>query len=135
LETGEVRWLRDIAHRTTVIGDDPPIMVGITIDITEEKQRAIDKERRSGEDELTGLPNRRSLSAHLAARCTAAEPFALAFVDLNGVKMLNDRHGHASGDACLGLLGRALSAALAQGEFAARLGGDEFVILVDGAEQ
>ncbi|MEO3385151.1 sensor domain-containing diguanylate cyclase [Mesorhizobium sp. CAU 1741] len=135
LAEGETRWLRDIAHRSADNGSGSPVMVGITLDITEEKLRALDSERQSGEDELTGLPNRRSLLDHLAQRVGAGLPLALAFIDLNGFKTLNDRHGHASGDMCLGLLGRNLTARLAKGEFAARLGGDEFVIIVQGDDE
>ncbi|TYR29954.1 diguanylate cyclase [Mesorhizobium microcysteis] len=134
LDNGEIRWFRDIAHRVASAGEGAPTIFGITIDVTEEKQRTLDRERRSDQDDLTGLPNRRALMEHLADRLFDETEFALAFVDLNGFKTLNDQHGHASGDACLRLLGRTLSASLHDDEFAARMGGDEFVIIIPASD-
>lgn len=127
LDSGEERWLRDIGH---LVSDDPPMMVGITLDITEEKLAALAKERDLSRDELTGLPNRRALMAWLEARLSAGGTLSLGFLDLNGFKMLNDRRGHAAGDRCLRAIGQTLAGRLAPDEFAARIGGDEFIVVV-----
>jgi diguanylate cyclase (GGDEF)-like protein len=129
-EDGEERWLRDIGHLVSSDGGAPTHMVGITIDITHEKQRALDDLARSSHDDLTGLPNRRRLMQMLSESCNRTSSFSLAFIDLNGFKLLNDRHGHAAGDRCLADIGTALTALCSEGEFCARLGGDEFVIVV-----
>lgn len=131
LDDGTERWLRDIGHMVQRAPGEPPMMVGITLDITHEKQRELEDALRSGMDDLTGLPCRRRLTGELDRRCASTgAAFALAFVDLNGFKQLNDRHGHAAGDACLAAIGRAFRTLARDDEFCARLGGDEFVLLV-----
>ncbi|MGT2488765.1 GGDEF domain-containing protein [Methylobacterium oryzae CBMB20] len=60
-------------------------------------------------------------------------PCALLCIDLDGFKPVNDRHGHAVGDALLQQLAERLRAALGEGDCAARLGGDEFTILLADA--
>ena len=91
-------------------------------------------ERIAGTDALTGLPNRRALTADLAARMrTACErrPLGLLIFDLDGFKLYNDTFGHPAGDALLVRLAHKLRAL--PGESAAyRLGGDEFCVLADG---
>ena len=99
LESGEERWLRDIGHIVSGGPGDPPIMIGITLDITGEKLRAIEEEQRSLSDDLTGLPNRRALTEALDGLAAGGRAFCLGFVDLNGFKPLNDRHGHAAATA------------------------------------
>ena len=82
-------------------------------------------------DELTGLYNRRGFmevanQAHsLALR--DARPAALLFVDLNGMKQINDKLGHEVGDQALVDAADVLTIALGDGEVLGRLGGDEFV--------
>ncbi len=85
-------------------------------------------------DALTGLPNRALLSdrlAHCMARRTRrpGEP-ALALLDLDHFKEINDEHGHQVGDEVLIQVGQRLLATVRQQDTVARLGGDEFVVLV-----
>jgi diguanylate cyclase (GGDEF)-like protein len=83
-------------------------------------------------DALTRLPNRRSLQALLEqalAGCSAQHPLALYLIDLDGFKPVNDRHGHAVGDALLVAFARRLGGLLRAGDVVARMGGDEFVVL------
>ena len=80
-------------------------------------------------DALTGLGNRRKLSADLAdtlADAAAGEPSALLLFDLDGFKNYNDTFGHLAGDALLARLGARLEAAVSAHGAAYRLGGDEF---------
>lgn len=85
-------------------------------------------------DTLTGLPNRRMLLAELTRLMHAAEdegkPLALAFVDLDHFKQINDTHGHPAGDALLRTLAQRLRSAARPGDVIARMGGDEFVLLL-----
>ncbi|MGB8403536.1 MAG: sensor domain-containing diguanylate cyclase [Mycobacterium sp.] len=87
-------------------------------------------------DDLTGLCNRRGFyllaeSAlhsvhHNGRRCL------LAFIDVDGLKQVNDQHGHEVGDALLADIGKLLRETVHESEFVARIGGDEFCVLLPG---
>ncbi len=84
-------------------------------------------------DPLTGLANRREFDLRLdeeIARADGAGRFAIALLDLNGFKPINDRHGHAIGDGVLCELAERLRRACGDHAVVARQGGDEFAILV-----
>ncbi len=89
-------------------------------------------------DALTGLANRRAVDAHLdeAVERHRREGVAVSLVvcDLNGLKQVNDTHGHAVGDRLLERFGSVLSVcgAMVPGALVARLGGDEFCLLAVG---
>jgi diguanylate cyclase (GGDEF)-like protein len=106
--------LRDLARRSA-----------ITARLAEISQR----------DPLTGLLNRGAFTAALDNRIAVARAngsvFALAFVDLDGFKRINDQHGHATGDIVLQQVAGRLAATARERDVIARLGGDEFVILLD----
>lgn len=86
-------------------------------------------------DELTGLPNRAALVRVLSEAERAVDPdrqrSALCFIDLDRFKPVNDRAGHAAGDALLKTVARVIRGSCRAQDFAARLGGDEFVVLLD----
>ena len=91
-------------------------------------------------DALTGLFNRRSFDTHLGQALARTDrygwPFALALLDLDRFKRINDEHGHHQGDVVLSTIGTELNRSLRGGDVAARLGGDEFaLILVDGTPE
>jgi diguanylate cyclase (GGDEF)-like protein len=81
-------------------------------------------------DPLTGLANRTAFADHLASRLTdpAAHPVAVALLDLNDFKDVNDSHGHDTGDRLLQGCAERLVAAAPDGSVVARLGGDEFAL-------
>jgi diguanylate cyclase len=84
-------------------------------------------------DPLTGLLNRRALSERLdveMASAAANRPFAIALLDLDGFKPVNDRYGHATGDILLREVANRLCAACDGSAIVARMGGDEFAVLV-----
>jgi diguanylate cyclase (GGDEF)-like protein len=86
-------------------------------------------------DPLTRLPNRRALGLRLEHMVERAErhgggPAVLA-VDLDGVRLINELHGHGAGDAALVEVAQRLHAALRKIDLPARVGGDEFVVLLD----
>ncbi len=86
-------------------------------------------------DPLTGLFNRRAL-VELAEDAFAAPDamVGLALIDLDGFKAVNDRHGHAAGDALLVQIAARMQRAVGADAMLARLGGDEFALLVAGPE-
>ncbi|GAA2522808.1 GGDEF domain-containing protein [Pilimelia columellifera] len=81
-------------------------------------------------DELTGLPNRRHLMTHLRQAVSAGEQVAVAVLDLDGFKTINDRYGHGAGDDILTETARRLNTT-AGVRLAARLAGDEFALVID----
>ena len=84
-------------------------------------------------DSLTGLANRRAFIAALEARLAApavTPPFALALLDLDGFKPINDTFGHAAGDLVLIEVAARLRREAGAGAFVARIGGDEFALLL-----
>lgn len=89
-------------------------------------------------DHLTGLPNRRAFVDFLDSiqhdTCSDQKCFGILQVDLDNFKRVNDRHGHAVGDAVLEDVARVLRSSLHSSDFVARLGGDEFAIVVADAQ-
>jgi diguanylate cyclase (GGDEF)-like protein len=85
-------------------------------------------------DGLTGLWNRRNFDLRLESELSRAvrfsEPFAVVFVELDQMKVVNDRHGHQAGDTVLIELARRLSEAVREVDLVARWGGDEFTLLL-----
>jgi diguanylate cyclase (GGDEF)-like protein len=89
-------------------------------------------------DGLTGLANRRALMDHLDTilknRRAADRPLTVLLIDVDNFKGINDRDGHAEGDAVLRAVGAALRAATRDVDLVGRLGGDEFLIVLRGAD-
>lgn len=87
-------------------------------------------------DRVTGLPNRNlfldrlNQEIHRAHRTSSV--FALAFVDLDDFKFINDHYGHAAGDEVLKAVGAQLNHCVRDTDTIARLGGDEFVLILPG---
>jgi diguanylate cyclase (GGDEF)-like protein len=118
-----------------LIRDDagaPEFFVSVIEDLSEVKRA----HAAATQDPLTGLLNRRGLMETLPgdlARCgAAARPLALLYIDLNEFKQVNDRYGHARGDACLADAGARLAATVGSRGSVARVGGDEFVVTMPG---
>jgi diguanylate cyclase (GGDEF)-like protein len=94
--------------------------------------------QRSRRDGLTGAVQRdvgeEQLVHELARARRERSVLVVAFVDLDGLKRINDTHGHLQGDRLLQRCAHAWSGALRQGDYLARLGGDEFLVLLPGSE-
>ena len=99
-------------------------------------QRELTKQART--DPLTGLLNRRAFIEEATRRLDRLEaeglPASLLFIDLDGLKQLNDRCGHEAGDAALSLTSALLKRTFRPTDLVARLGGDEFACWLDGAD-
>ena len=84
------------------------------------------------QDPLTGLPNRRALDLRLREISTSAngQPCAIALIDLDRFKAVNDARSHAAGDAVLRAVASSLRSALRAQDLVVRYGGDEFVVVL-----
>jgi diguanylate cyclase (GGDEF)-like protein/PAS domain S-box-containing protein len=108
--------------------------VALFSDITTLKEHESQLESIAYHDALTGLPNRLLLHDRLQHAMLQTrrrkDMLALVYLDLDGFKSVNDRHGHASGDALLIGIANNIKLTLREGDTLARLGGDEFIILL-----
>ena len=95
-------------------------------------------EIRAATDGLTGLPNKRAVTATLkrmfAQAAAERSPLALLMLDLDHFKQVNDQRGHAVGDQVLANVGAVMRGAMRSRDFAGRNGGEEFVILLPDTE-
>ena len=139
---GVPAYLQDaLAGRAGLYADPPvvgPLAAACVTSLVELALRLDLLVHDASHDALTGLLNRRSYELLLDQAVSRARrygwPFALVLLDLDDFKVVNDRYGHAAGDAALRAVGVELRAALRGGDVAARLGGDEFALLVVGVE-
>jgi two-component system cell cycle response regulator len=92
--------------------------------------------RLASHDSLTGLPNRRvfddTLRREAERQLRQGQPYALVLVDVDHFKSVNDRYGHAAGDAVLRSVAQALAETCRGADLAARYGGEEFAVLLPG---
>ena len=88
-------------------------------------------------DELTGLPNRRSILAFLDERIRVArrrgEALSVVALDIDRFKRINDLHGHDGGDRALAAVARLAGGALRDSDRVGRIGGEEFLLVLPGA--
>jgi len=108
------------------------LSLGLLLSSLHDARLAIEAQRLSRTDDLTGLGNRRAVMERLAV--AEEQPLALLLIDLNGFKAVNDTFGHPEGDRLLAQVGRRLAGVLPEAELVARLGGDEFAIICPGAD-
>jgi len=107
-------------------------VVGIAIERHRALERLIHDARHDG---LTGLPNRTAILEVLdevIQRAGPESPAAVLFVDLDGLKALNDTLGHDRADEMIREVSERLSAAVSSDDFVGRFGGDEFVVIAEG---
>jgi diguanylate cyclase (GGDEF)-like protein len=107
-------------------------------DVSEQKRHQDELHALSISDELTGLHNRRGFlvlaEQHARVSHRRSAPFAIVFVDLNGLKAVNDSLGHEAGDQMIRDAAAVLLNGFRESDILARLGGDEFVALLADAD-
>ena len=103
-------------------------------ELTAERARVKELEAAADIDPLTGVFNRRGFERELKRSLAYVDRYwtraALVYVDLDGFKPVNDRHGHAAGDAILQAIGGTLTRSVRGSDTVARLGGDEFGLIL-----
>jgi diguanylate cyclase (GGDEF)-like protein len=118
---------------------DKPAVVMLARDIGAQLRHELDLHAMALVDELTGLHNRRGFTLFAEQELARARRHGrtptVVFADLDGLKRINDEHGHAAGDAALRLASLALQNILRETDIVARWSGDEFVaLLAEGGE-
>ena len=133
---GSIRW---VWERGTGVADDqgrPIAIEGIVQDITERRLHQVRIEHQANYDTLTGLANRSLLQDRLQqallTTASSGQRLAVAFVDLDRFKFINDSLGHHVGDELLKAVAARLKTCVRECDTVARLGGDEFVLLING---
>jgi cyclic di-GMP phosphodiesterase Gmr len=119
-------------HRPVCIAETKLLLTS-SADLSEQKAVQDELFRRAYYDELTGLPTRRVIERHANELLheDATEKFALAFLDIDNFKHINDYYGHAIGDALLVEVARRLGLDLRESDMLSRISGDEFLLLLN----
>jgi diguanylate cyclase (GGDEF)-like protein len=128
---GERIWLT--SHKPVHILDRK-LLMSSSLDISDRKQVEDELARRAYFDDLTGLPNRILIEQRVEQairRDDGAARFAVAFIDLDNFKHINDYYSHAIGDALLRNVTERISRRLRETDMLARISGDEFLLLID----
>jgi diguanylate cyclase (GGDEF)-like protein len=98
------------------------------------RTRVAELEAHADSDALTGVMNRRGFERELKRAASYVQRYggnaALVYLDLDGFKPVNDRYGHAAGDAVLTAVAATLVASVRASDLVARIGGDEFAVLL-----
>jgi diguanylate cyclase (GGDEF)-like protein len=110
-----------------------PIVLSMTVDAHRADARQL--LRRASTDPLSGLPNRGEfeLQVRAALRDPSNVPLALAYLDLDNLKLINDTASHAVGDGVIRAVATALRGQMRSGDLLGHLGGDEFVVMLHNA--
>jgi diguanylate cyclase (GGDEF)-like protein/PAS domain S-box-containing protein len=135
-KNGDIIWISENARAIFAEDGAPTGYEGTVEDITERRLYQVRIENQANYDSLTGLANRSLLQDRLQqALLTATSSgrrIAVAFVDLDRFKFINDSLGHHVGDELLKAVAARLKSCVRECDTVARLGGDEFVLLING---
>ena len=113
---------------------DRDLVLSASIDFTKRKEIETELSKRAYFDDLTGLPNRTLIQDHveqLLANTGAKPRFALAFIDIDNFKHINDYYTHAIGDALLMKVAQRIAAHIRSSDVIGRISGDEFLLVLE----
>lgn len=136
---GETIWISENAHAVYDAQNNILYYEGTVEDITDRKSHELQIRQLAVTDNLTGLLNRHAFSGKLASLIAEADKLnhkiAIAFIDLDHFKLINDTLGHRAGDKLLENVAQRLIHSTRPTDAIVRFGGDEFVMLYPGLRQ
>ncbi|MEO6359971.1 MAG: GGDEF domain-containing protein [Sphingomicrobium sp.] len=131
--------MNDQHDALTSAGDLRDEVARLRGDVARLEQKVAQLDRLAHEDALVGLPNRRAFMRHLEHLIDRVRRYgdsaALLFIDIDGLKMINDSFGHAAGDHALVQVAERLVQGVRASDCVARIGGDEFGVLLEHADE
>ena len=134
--SGERKWVLDINQGITDKTGKILALEGIIVDITKSKLQFLQIQYLSNHDQLTGLHNRLHFdNARKRFGDAASLPLSMAFIDINGLKLINDAFGYDAGDRMIQTTAAIIRANLLPNEIVSRIGGDEFGLLLPNTDQ
>ena len=123
------RIFRVELRRVAGEGDAPRVLASL-YDVTASRRERAELLRLAHTDTLTGVANRHGVLLEAERRAAGERPYDVLYIDLDGLKQVNDALGHRVGDLALAAAARRIEAGVAPDGFAGRMGGDEFVAFV-----
>lgn len=134
---GDIVWVRDRASVGELVDSGKQMVEGLLWDITDRKSAEEQLRHLVDHDDLTGLYNRRGFERELSARMEAGElrdGGAIAILDLDHLKRVNDSLGHAAGDRVIREIAAMLRSRMRDSDLFSRLSGDEFGLMMPGVD-
>jgi len=133
-----VNWVTEHGLQIGTMFEMLVLSLGLAEQIAVIRREREEARRAAAEDTLTGLANRAELDARLpqilAHARRAGHRVGVLWVDLDDLKPINDRHGHAAGDTLLRQVGERMREAVRGSDIVARVGGDEFVVIAEARD-
>ncbi len=134
---GEIVWVRDKASVGELVEGGRQMVEGLLWDITDRRRAEEQLRHLVDHDDLTGLFNRRGFERELTARMAGdglRDGGAIAIIDLDHLKRVNDSLGHAAGDGVIREIAAMLRGRMRDSDLFSRLSGDEFGLLMPGID-
>lgn len=131
---GAVSWWEVVTDVSEVCPDTgrPMRLTGLVLEVEHRKARELELSHRASTDPLTGLANRRCFESLATRRLgDSGGGHRLLLLDIDRFKTVNDRFGHAAGDAVLQRVATVCRTVLRDGDLIGRIGGEEFAVLLD----
>jgi diguanylate cyclase (GGDEF)-like protein len=133
-----VNWVTEHGLQIGTMFEMLVLSLGLAEQIAVIRREREEARRAAAEDRLTGLANRSALEARLPQVLLRAKRaghrIGVLWIDIDQLKPINDRHGHAAGDALLRTVGERMREAVRGQDIVARVGGDEFVVIAEARE-
>jgi diguanylate cyclase (GGDEF)-like protein/PAS domain S-box-containing protein len=126
---GSTGWC--LFQHSRVEEEDEECYVCQFVDVTRRKRAESELRHQAHHDPLTALPNRKEFKRRLTIALDREEPLAVAFIDIDDFKVINDSLGHGAGDRLLVAVAERVRRVLRPTDLLARFGGDEFTALLE----